>query len=58
MNKIPPDNEIKFNITLCIIGIIVIEILALVKGIDGKGLALAVGGLSGYICWKVGRWLR
>lgn len=48
----------RINVTLAIIGIIVIEIIALLKGIDGKGLALAIGGLSGYVCWKVGRWLR
>ena len=48
----------KLNVTLAIIGIIAIEIMALLKGIDGKALALAltlIGGLGG---WELKKWLR
>jgi len=45
-------NVKKFNITIAVFGIIVMEIIALVKNIDGTSLAIAYSTLAGLVGWE------
>lgn len=43
----------KVNITLAILAISTIEVMALLMGINGKGLALSIGGITTLIGWEL-----
>ncbi len=37
----------KWTVVLAIVGIITLEVIALIKGVNGTALSLAIGGIAG-----------